>query len=164
MYSLFKSQGTPGALAWTQQPRTFRTSWWYVLKLLWSSRSQKFIGHAMTLLSLCYTKSWLQTVLQMLWCDLTSGIGPHFTSYSPFAHEFLCHIWILFVAVVCDGAAPVISKRWAHCNESVQVWYVNITIGECTFGWSVIEDMYNRVISRITSSQRFMDTSQYPPI
>ena len=77
------------------------------MKLLWSSRSQKFIGHCMThdeLSSLCdvyatlspdYRKRQTNYVLQTLWHDLTSNfdvIGPHFTNDSPFAHEYLCRI------------------------------------------------------------------------
>lgn len=101
------------------------------LKLLWSSRSQKFIGHAMThdeLASLCDVYTTLspdhrtrQTtyVLQTLWRDLTSDfdvIGPHYTSESSFEHKALCPILLDAIrqfhvcgfdvrAVVCDGAS-----------------------------------------------------------
>ncbi len=102
------------------------------MKLLWSSRSQKFIGHAMThdemsslsdvyaALSPDYRKRQTNYVLQTLWRDLTSEfdvIGPHFTTDNAFTHEFLCRILMESihqfhvcgfetVAVVCDGAAP----------------------------------------------------------
>jgi hypothetical protein len=102
------------------------------MKLLWSSRNQKFIGHAMThdelaslsdvyvTLSPDYRKRQTNYVLQTLWRDLTSDfdvIGPHFTSDGPFSHEFLCRILMESmhqfhvcgfetVAVVSDGAAP----------------------------------------------------------
>lgn len=101
------------------------------LKLLWSSRSQKFIGHAMThdeLASLCdvyttlspdYRTKQTTYVLQTLWRDLTSDfdvIGPHYTSESSFEHKALCPILLDairqfhicgfdVVAVVCDGAS-----------------------------------------------------------
>ena len=101
------------------------------VKLLWSSRSQKFIGHAMTqeeLASLCdvyttlrpdYRKQQTNIVLQSLWRDLTSDydiIGPHYTSDGPFQHHALCRLLMdsihqfhihgfETVAVVCDGAA-----------------------------------------------------------
>lgn len=101
------------------------------LKLLWSSRSQKFIGHAMTfdeLSSLCdvyntlkpdYRKRKTNYILQTLWRDFTSDfdiIGPHYTNEGPFTHEFLCRILMDSIhqfhvcgfetrAVVCDGAA-----------------------------------------------------------
>jgi len=70
------------------------------MKLLWSSRSQKFIDHAMTdeeLTTLCDVYRSLQSgfrqkrtsyVLQTLWRDLTSNfdvIGPHYTSDGPMA-------------------------------------------------------------------------------
>ena len=100
-------------------------------KLLWSSPSQKFIGHAMLhneLTSLCYVYSTLspdyrkrQTtyVLQTLWRDLTSDfdvIGPHFTNDSTFPHHMLCSVLMEsihqfhicgfeVIAVVCDGAS-----------------------------------------------------------
>ena len=102
------------------------------MKLLWSSRNQRFIGHAMThdeLLSLCdvyatlapdYRKRQTNYVLQTLWRDFTSNfdvIGPHYTSDSAFAHQFLCRIvWdslhqfhvcgFKTLAIVCDGASP----------------------------------------------------------
>ena len=100
-------------------------------KLLWSSRSQKFIGHAMShdeLTSLCdvystlspdYRKRQTTYVLQTLWRDLTSDfdvIGPHFTNDSTFPHHMLCSVLMEsihqfhncgfeVVAVVCDGAS-----------------------------------------------------------
>lgn len=101
------------------------------MKLLWSSRNQKFIGHAMThdeLSSLSdvyatlqpdYRKRQTNYILQTLWRDFTSEfdvIGPHYTSEGPFDHNGLC--CVLFdslhqfhvcgfetLAVVCDGAA-----------------------------------------------------------
>ena len=102
------------------------------MKLLWSSRNQKFIGHSMThdelasmsdvysVLSPDYRKRQTTYVLQVLWRDLTSEfdiIGPHYTSDSQFPHQALCRLLIdsihqfhvcgfETVAVVCDGAAP----------------------------------------------------------
>ena len=102
------------------------------MKLLWSSRSQKFIGHSMThdeLASLCdvyavlqpeYSKRQTTYVLQTLWRDLTSDfdvIGPHYTNDSPFSHHSLCRLlWDSIHqfhvcgfetdAVVCDGTTP----------------------------------------------------------
>ena len=101
------------------------------VKLLWSSHSQKFIGHAMThdeLSSLCdvyatlkpdYRKQQTNIILQTLWRDLTSDfdiIGPHYTSDNPFQHSALCRLLMdsihqfnihgfETVAVVCDGAS-----------------------------------------------------------
>ena len=77
------------------------------MKLLWNSRSQKFIGHSMThdeLASLCdvyavlqpeYRKRQTTYVLQTLWRNLTSDfdvIGPHYTNDSPFSHHSLCRL------------------------------------------------------------------------
>ena len=65
------------------------------MKLLWSSRDQKFVGHAMSaeeMSTLCDVYRTLSPdfqqrkttyVLQTLWRDLTSNfeiIGPHYTS------------------------------------------------------------------------------------
>jgi len=65
------------------------------MKLLWNSRSQKFVGYAMTheqLSTLCDVYCILQPgfrqrrtgyILQTLWRDLTFDfdvIGPHYTS------------------------------------------------------------------------------------
>lgn len=65
------------------------------MKLLWSSRDQRFVGHAMThedMTSLCDAYRTLHPdfrlrkttyVLQTLWRDLTSNfdvLGPHYTS------------------------------------------------------------------------------------
>jgi len=65
------------------------------MKLLWSSRNQKFVGHAMTheeMTTLCDVYRSLQPgfrqkrtsyILQTLWRDLTSDfdiVGPHYTS------------------------------------------------------------------------------------
>ena len=65
------------------------------MKLLWNSRNQKFVGHAMThdeMTTLCDVYRTLQPsfrqkrisyVLQTLWRDLTSDfdiVGPHYTS------------------------------------------------------------------------------------
>ena len=99
------------------------------MKLVWSSRNQKFIGHAMSheeLTSLCDVYKTLspdyrrQTsyFLQTLWRDFTSDfdvISPHYSSDSPFSHDALCRIVIdaiqqfhlsgfKTVAVVADGA------------------------------------------------------------
>lgn len=69
------------------------------MKLLWSSRSQKVVGHAMThdeMTSLCDVHRTLQPdfrqktttyVLQTLCRDLTSDfdvLGPHYTSEGTF--------------------------------------------------------------------------------
>ena len=101
------------------------------MKLVWSSKSNKFIGHAMTheeLSSLCdvysvlkpdYRQRQISYVLQTLWRDLTSDfdiIGPHYSNEGPFSHSTLCRILMDTihqfhvcgfdtVAVVCDGAA-----------------------------------------------------------
>ena len=100
------------------------------MKLLWSSRNQKFIGHAMShdeLTSLCdvyktfspdYRQRQTSYFLQTLWRDFISDfdvIGPHYSSDGPFAHDALCQIVIdaiqqfhlcgfQTVAVVADGA------------------------------------------------------------
>jgi hypothetical protein len=102
------------------------------MKLLWSSKSQKFIGHSMPhdeLASLCdvydvlqpdYRKRQTTYILQTLWRDLTSDfdiIGPHYTNDSPFPHHSLCCLLLDSIhqfhvcgfetdAVVCDGASP----------------------------------------------------------
>ena len=101
------------------------------MKLLWSSRNQKFIGHAMShdeLISLCdvyktlspeYRGRQTSYVLQTLWRDFTSDfdvIGPHYTSDCTFAHDVLCRVVIdamqqlhlcgfQTIAVVTDGAS-----------------------------------------------------------
>ena len=102
------------------------------MKLLRSSRSQKFIGHSMThdeLASLCdvyavlqpdYRKQQTTYILQTLWRDLTSDfdvIGPHYTNDSPFSHHSLCCLLLDSIhqfhvcgfetdTIICDGAAP----------------------------------------------------------
>lgn len=68
------------------------------MKLIWSSRDQKFVGHAMThdeMSTLCdvyqtlhpdFREKKTSYVLQTLWRDLTSDfdiIGPHYTSEGP---------------------------------------------------------------------------------
>ena len=103
------------------------------MRILWSSGSQKFIGHTMSydeLASLCdvYTSldpdfRRMQTnyILQTLciWRDLTSDfdvIGPHYSSEKAFEHKRLCLLLINaieqfhicgfeIVAVVIDGAS-----------------------------------------------------------
>ena len=70
------------------------------MKLLWSSRSQKFIGHAMTHEELTtlgdiyrspqtgFHQKRTSYVLQTLWRDSTSDfdvIGPHYRSDGPMA-------------------------------------------------------------------------------
>ena len=100
------------------------------MMLLWSSRNQNSIGHAMShdeLTSLCdvyktlspdYRQRQTSYFLQTLWRDFTSDfdvIGPHYSSNGPFAHDALCRIVIdaiqqfhlcgfQTVAVVADGA------------------------------------------------------------
>ena len=101
------------------------------MKLLWSSRNQKFIGHAMThdeLTSLCdvyktlspdYRGRQTSYFLQTLWRDFTSDfdvIGPHYSSDCTFSHDVLCRVLVdaieqfhlcgfKTVAVVVDGAS-----------------------------------------------------------
>ena len=78
------------------------------MKLLWSSKSQKFIGHSMThdeLASLCVVyavlqpdyRKWQTTyILQTLWRDLTSDfdvIGPHYTIMTVHSHSTVCVVF-----------------------------------------------------------------------
>ncbi len=105
------------------------------VKLLWSSRNQRFIGHAMShdeMATLCdvyktlcpdYRGRQTSYVMQTLWRDLTSDfdvIGPHYTNDKTFPHDKLCPILIdaiqqfhlcgfKTVAVVCDGASSNMS-------------------------------------------------------
>ncbi len=105
------------------------------MKLLWSSKTQKFIGHAMShdeMATLCdvyktlspdYRGRQTSYVLQTLWRDFTSDfdvIGPHYTNDRTFPHDKLCPILIdaiqqfhlcgfQTVAVVCDGASSNMS-------------------------------------------------------
>ena len=93
-------------------------------KLLWSSRSQKFIGHAMShdhyaMCTVLSGKRQTTYVLQTLWRDLMSSfdvIGPHFTNDATFPHHMLCSVLMEsirqfyicgfeVVVVVCDGAS-----------------------------------------------------------
>ncbi len=105
------------------------------MKLLWSSRNQKFVGHAMShdklsslsgvykTISEGYRGRQTSYVLQTLWRDFTSHfdvVGPHYTSDSTFSHDKLCPILMdaiqqfhlcgfKTVAVVCDGASSNMS-------------------------------------------------------
>ena len=98
---------------------------------MWSSKSQKFIGHALShheLSSLCdvysslsddFCKKQTSYILQVLWRDLTSQfdvIGPHYSSDGTIDHKRLCPILIDAIqqfhvcgfktaAVVVDGAS-----------------------------------------------------------
>ena len=77
------------------------------VKLMWSSRYQKIIGHAMSpdeMASLCdvykalsvdYQGRQTSYVLQTLWRGFTSDfdvIGPHYSNESTFPHDKLCRI------------------------------------------------------------------------
>lgn len=77
------------------------------MKLIWNSKSNKFIGHSMTheeLESLCdvdtvlkpdYRKRQTSYVLQTLCRDLTSHfdvLGPYYTNDGQFSHGQLCRI------------------------------------------------------------------------
>ena len=79
------------------------------MKLLWSSRNQKFIGHAMShdeLISLCdvyktlspdYQGRQTSYIMQTLWRDFTSDfdvIGPHYSNDSTFPHDATCRVLI----------------------------------------------------------------------
>ena len=101
------------------------------MKLLWSSRNQKFIGHAMShdeLISLCDVYKTLSSdyrgrqtsyIMQTLWRDFTSDfdvIGPHYSNDSTFPHDATCRVLIDAIqqfhlcgfetlAVVTDGAS-----------------------------------------------------------
>ena len=101
------------------------------MKLLWSSRNQKFIGHAMSqdeLTSLCdvyktlspdYRGLQTSYFLQTLWRDFTSDfdmIGLHYSSDCTLSHDVLCRVLIdameqfhfcgfKTIAVVVDGAS-----------------------------------------------------------
>ncbi len=86
------------------------------MKLIWSSKNNKFIGHAMThdeLASLTdvytvlkpdYRQRQTPYVLQTMWRDLTSDfdiMGPHYTSDVTFSHGTFCRIQsISFMCVV----------------------------------------------------------------
>ena len=82
------------------------------MKLLWNSRNQKFVGHAMTcdeITTLCDVYQMLQPsfnekrtsyVLQTLWRDLTSDfdiVGPHYTSEGTMTVSVLLTTHSLFV-------------------------------------------------------------------
>ena len=101
------------------------------MKLLWSSRNQKFIGHVMShdeLSSLCdvyktlspdYRGRQTSYFSQTLWRDITSDfdvIGPHYSSDCMFSHDVLCRVLVDAIqqfylcgfktlAVVTDGAS-----------------------------------------------------------
>ena len=88
-------------------------------KFIWSSRSNKFIGHAMThdeLASLSDVYTILKPDYSVERPDFQlCVIGPHYTSDTSFSHSTLCPILMDAihqfdvcgtVAVVCDGAAP----------------------------------------------------------
>jgi len=76
------------------------------MKLLWNSRNQKFVGHAMNheeMATLCDIYRTLQPgfrqkrtsyVLQTLWRDLTSDfdvVGPHYTSDGTMSVSLVIH-------------------------------------------------------------------------
>ena len=103
------------------------------MKLIWSSRNQKFVGHAMSheemssladkTLNEDYKGCQTSYIMQMLWRDFTSEfdvVGPHYTSDTTFSHDKLCPILMdtiqqfhlcgfKTVAVVCDGASSNLS-------------------------------------------------------
>lgn len=83
------------------------------MKLLWSSRSQKFIGHAMThaeMSSLSDVYAALSPDYKLKHCGVDFDvIGPHFTNDGAFAHEFLYSygvpapvscLWLLLLSVM----------------------------------------------------------------
>ena len=86
------------------------------MKLLWNSRNQKFVGHAMThdeMTTLCDVYQTLQPsfhekrtsyVLQTFWQDLTSDfdiVGPHYTSEGTMTVSILFIFHSLFVQCIC---------------------------------------------------------------
>ena len=86
------------------------------MKLLWNSRNQKFVGHAMThdeMTTLCDVYQTLQPsfhqkrtsyVLQTLWQDLTSDfdiVGPHYTSEGTVSVSVHLTTNLLFIECMC---------------------------------------------------------------
>ena len=126
------------------------------MKILWSSRNQKFVGHAMSaeeMSSLCdvyrtlspyFRQRKTNYVLQTLWRDLTSNfdvIGPHYSSEGTMdVSYFLVNMLhgVKTSSILCTySTSSLYLVYWMLCSVSTSLalklwqWCVTVPLPTC---------------------------------
>ena len=134
--------------------------------IYWNSKSNKFIGHALTHDDMSSLHDIYQElseddktkkasyILQFLWRDVVANvdiIGPYYTSQEGLDHKFIMscvmetmHLFYLYdfqiVLLICDGASANLKLLKLLCSGDCGVFHIKENEG----GWDAIFNLYNR--------------------